>query len=350
MNEPAAKPCADLYEVSHHRHTGYLLSLLHGVTEDQPELRRVSLNTLLSDVALLRRAITLFFERKPNFATPEITAACAHVESLVERGLPLPPPLSFEPLPVHAGQAPIPDSILKLSSLPQMPEYRGLIARTGFEPERGSDTQHSRVFDRALIGHQESNYTLYHPLLGPRPDCADLLRQTPCLLSGFGEFVREHFAGMQLVDVAAGTGEGIAAWAELFGARACIYIDAEYSQSTHQKRGAMDFYRVKGDALHIVSHLPEGIGSFHVSGLELLPTYETRFDGRPYLAALAREMFKKAPSGGLLFVGRLQCSLTDDIVRAAGFEPVAIPNLGRGSEMFPRTTWENQYKVYRKLA
>ncbi|MDO8625554.1 MAG: hypothetical protein Q7R47_05705, partial [Candidatus Diapherotrites archaeon] len=87
---------------------------------------------------------------------------------------------------------------------------------------------------------------------------------------------------------------------------------------------------------------------FHVAGMELLPEYETGFDGNRYLLALTREMHQKAPPGGLLIVGQLQCSLTDEIVREARFEPVAIPNLFRGSEMFRETTWERQYRVYRK--
>ncbi|MBI4232573.1 hypothetical protein HY605_05045 [Candidatus Peregrinibacteria bacterium] len=345
------KRCENLQEAAQSPNAGYLLSVLHAwaANERSEEFRRVSLRELFADVKRFRRAVGFLFRANPNFDTPEIREDCSHVEGLIAGGSPPLSPLdTLEPLAFQEGQAEIPADILNLGARPEKAEYSSLIARVGFEPERDRLTQHSRAFDRAVLAYGSSSYCQAYPFAGPNRDFAELLREPSCLLSSLGEFVRIHFPGMQLVDVGAGSSEGIANWAELFQAKACVYVDKKYHEGSHLKRGAMDFYRVPGDALHVLSQLPEGFGSFHVAGMELLPFYETHFDGKTYLRALAAEMYKKTASGGLVFVGQMHCSLSDDIVLAAGFKPVEIPRINRGFESFRDMDWRRNYQVYRK--
>ena len=116
----------------------------------------------------------------------------------------------------------------------------------------------------------------------------------------------------------------------------------------HFARERFHFYRLKGDALHVVSQLPEGVGSFHVSGMQLLARCEHSREGQAYVTALIQEMYKKAAPGGLLLVGQLHCDLKDRPVCQAGFEPVEIPRLFRGMEAFNDTNWRRLYNVYQK--
>lgn len=345
------KRCENLQEVAQHPYTGYLLGVLHSWARDEQAdtLIRIPLHQVLETRERFRAAVNFLFRANPRFNIPEISQACDHVEGLIAaRAERLKPSTLPEPLAIHNLQSPIPDDILQVTDLPVPPQHGNLIKRIGFEPERDRYTQHSRAFDRAVLVQQPSNYIDKNADCGPDRACFDLLRENPCLLSSLGTFVRTNFPGIQLVDVGAGSSEVMARWAEMFKAKACINIDTNYKGNTREKRGNMDFYKLKGDALKTIANLPDGIGSFHVSGMELLPLYETGFDGTPYMRALAEEMYKKTPQGGLLFVGQLHCSLSDNIVLEAGFEPVEIPRVFSGTEAFDETQWRRTYKVYRK--
>ncbi len=335
--------CQNLQETFEHSYTGYLLGVLHSFAEEHndAELQLISLREILSSREKLRVAVNFLFTSRPSFKIDVIENLCTRVETFIERGDTLIVPETIPSGPSTNYQTPIPANILNLADASVDPNYSTLINGVGFERESGDLTQHSRAFDNAILGVFTRLYINEAPGFGPREDCFELLRQTPCILTDLGNIVRDNFRGIQLVDVGAGTGEGIATWAKLFGAKACINIDTQYPDSSHLKDGKMDLYKLKGDALHVVSCLPEGIGSFHLSGMQLLPNYIHTFDGRPYLEALSREMYKKAPNGGLLFVGERHCSLSDEMVCKAGFRQIMLePDISKSTEI--------PYRVYVK--